>query len=41
MVVSLAYQVAEKLPGFADFLKPVVEEHGVGSGLPLEDLFRE
>jgi hypothetical protein len=41
MVVSLAYQVAEKLLGFADLLKPVADEYGDGSSLPLEELFHK
>lgn len=41
MVVSLAYQVAEKLPGFAELIAPVAAEHGDGNNLPLEELFQK
>lgn len=40
MVVSLAYQVAERLPGFAVLLLPVAQEHGTGTELPLMELFQ-
>ena len=38
---SLTYQVAERLPGFADLLKPVAEEHGTGDTLSLEEVFKK
>ena len=40
MLLSLAYQVAERLPGFADLLRPVAEEYGTGKELPLEAVFK-
>lgn len=39
MLLSLAHQLAERLPGFAAQLRPVVEKHGASTGLPLVDTF--
>eukprot|EP00798_Chlamydomonas_sp_ICE-L_P009671 gene9671-8494_t len=39
MVLSLAFQLAEKLPGMAELLVSVAKEHGTGDGLLLRDLF--
>ena len=39
MISSLAYQLAQKLPGMAELLEPVVQQHGGGADLPLEEAF--
>lgn len=42
MVLCLAQQLAEKLPGFASLLASVAKEHGDGSGLStLLDVFEK
>ena len=42
MVLCLAQQLAEKLPGFAHELAPVVEQHGDGKNLPnLSEVFEK
>ncbi|GFH09406.1 WD_REPEATS_REGION domain-containing protein [Haematococcus lacustris] len=39
MLLCLAQQLAEKLPGLAELLLPVVEQHGNASQLSLQDTF--
>jgi hypothetical protein len=39
MLRSLTYQMAEKLPGFAELLQPAAKEHGTGSKLSLNEMF--
>ncbi|KAG1680576.1 hypothetical protein FOA52_015023 [Chlamydomonas sp. UWO 241] len=39
MIRSLACQLAEKLPGFAELLLPVAEKHGNGAALSMDDAF--
>ncbi len=41
MIRSLAYQLAVKIPAYRVILEGVVNEHGDGSGLTLEDLFEK
>ena len=40
-VLSLAYQLAEKLPGLAGKLEGVVEQHGAGAKLTLVEVFEK
>lgn len=39
MVLSLAQQLAERLPGLAELLKPTIAEHGAAENLSLLDTF--
>ncbi|KAG1680558.1 hypothetical protein FOA52_015005 [Chlamydomonas sp. UWO 241] len=39
MIRSLAFQLAEKLPGFAELLLPAAELHGNGAELSMDDAF--
>jgi hypothetical protein len=39
MLRSLAFQLADKLPGFAELLLPVAEQHGNGASLSMDDAF--
>ena len=39
MVLCLAQLLAERLPGFAELLLPVVDKHGDASQLSLGDAF--
>ena len=41
MIASLAYQLAEKLPGMAELLEPVAQQYGSGADLPLEEAFEK
>ena len=37
----MAYQVAERLPGFADLLLLVAVERGAGESLTLDEVFKQ
>lgn len=39
MLRSIVFQMAERMPGFAALLQPVVEEHGDGSTLSSVEMF--
>jgi hypothetical protein len=41
MLLSLASQLAERLPGMAAELLPVIKEHGVASSLSMQDTFEK